>query len=311
MSVSSPSPALGFGTAFLGFALYATHDAITKHLGADYSVFQIIFFAMLFAFVPTSLMVLGDKAIDNFRPRYPWLVLLRSCLSLTALSCAFYAFTHLPLAEVYSLLFATPLLITIFSIPLLGEVVRLQRWMAVIVGLIGVLIVLRPGTSELTLGHFAAMASSCASAMGNIVIRKIGSQERSAVLILYPMLLSLVVMGSLLPNIYVPVQLPDLGLMALLGFFSVTAQFCVILGYRAAPAAVIAPMQYSQIIWATIFGYFFFNETPDIFVGVGSSIIIASGLFIVWRESQADVSAQRPVLRMSFPKFGIGGLLRR
>lgn len=305
MSSSSSSPALGSGAALLGFALYATHDALTKYLGSSYSVFEIIFFAMLFAFVPVAIIMLADKQQANFRPRHPWLVLLRTVLALTSLTAGFYSFTVLPMAEVYSLLFASPLLITIFAIPILGEVVRGQRWAAVIIGLVGVLVILRPGVTELSLGHITALFSACANAMGAVIVRKLGAGERPAVLIIYPMLLSMVVMGALLPGVYVPLQFYDMIMMAAIGLLSVVAQFCVIKGYHFAAAGVVAPMQYSQILWAAVFGFFFFQETPDLFVGLGSILIIGSGLFLVWRESRDAVSPETPVSRTVLPRFGL------
>ncbi|WP_425419003.1 DMT family transporter [Oricola indica] len=306
MDGGSTSPARGLGFAFLAFALFATHDAIIKALGQDYSIFQIIFFAMLFAFVPLAVMVLADQSTGNFRPRHPWLVLARAVLSLTAMSCAFYAFVELPLAEVYALLFATPLLITALSVPLLGETVRARRWAAVVVGLIGVLIVLRPGMTAFSPGHLAALCSACAAATATIIVRKIGGEERSAVLILYPMLTSMIVMGAALPWTYVPIELPSLGLMATVGLLSVIAQLCSITAYRFAPAAVVAPMQYSQILWATLYGVVFFAEKPDTMVAIGASIIIGSGIFIVWRESRPDVSERNPVLRTPNPRYDTG-----
>jgi S-adenosylmethionine uptake transporter len=306
MNGGSTSPARGLGFAFLAFALFATHDAIIKALGQDYSIFQIIFFAMLFAFVPLAVMVLADQSTGNFRPRHPWLVLARAVLSLTAMSCAFYAFVELPLAEVYALLFATPLLITALSVPLLGETVRARRWAAVVVGLIGVLIVLRPGMTVFSPGHLAALCSACAAATATIIVRKIGGEERSAVLILYPMLASMIVMGAALPWTYVPIELPSLGLMATVGLLSVIAQLCSITAYRFAPAAVVAPMQYSQILWATLYGVVFFAEKPDTMVAIGASIIIGSGIFIVWRESRPDVSERNPVLRTANLRYDTG-----
>jgi len=300
------APLRGLSIALLGFGLYATHDAMIKALGETYSVFQIIFFAMLFAFVPMATTMLFDRAEKNFRPRHPWLVTMRAALTIIGMASAFYAFTTLPLAEVYALLFSAPLLITAFSVPFLGEVVRAQRWAAVVVGLIGVLVVLRPGLTDITLGHVAALAAACATALASILVRKIGSQERSAVLILYPLLMSMIAMGCTLPAVYKPVSLPDLSLMAAVGFLSVAAQFCMIFGYRSAPAAVIAPTQYSQILWATAYGAFFFAEKPDVYVGVGSAIIIASGIFVVWRESRQNVSARNPVLKTTSVRFGPG-----
>jgi len=300
------APLRGLGIALLGFALYASHDAMIKALGETYSVFQIIFFAMLFAFVPMATIMLFEKTEANFRPRHPRLVLARGALTIVGMASAFYAFTTLPLAEVYALLFSAPLLITAFSVPFLGETVRAQRWAAVLVGLVGVFVVLRPGVTEITLGHIAALTAACATALASIVIRKIGNQERSAVLILYPLILSMVAMGFTLPVVYKPVSLPDLAIMATVGFLSVAAQYCMIFGYRSAPAAVIAPTQYSQILWATLFGAVFFAEQPDAFVAAGSAVIIASGVFVVWRESRQNVSAQNPVLKTTSPRFDAG-----
>lgn len=296
----------GLAAALFAFALFSSHDAIIKALGGSYPVFQIIFFSMLFAFVPMSMLMLADKAAANFRPRHPWLVLLRSVLAIVSMSCAFYAFTSLPLAEVYALLFAMPLLVTALSVPLLGEKVRIQRWAAVLVGLVGVLVVLRPGVTELAPGHAAALVAALASALSTILVRKLGAEERSAVLILYPMLASMTAMSMTLPAVYVPVELIDLGLMAAIGFLSVLAQFFTISAYRAAPAAVVAPLQYSQILWATLFGALFFAERPDFYVAVGSSIIIASGIFVVWRESRENVSMKTPVLKTANPRFDTG-----
>ncbi|SPF79139.1 Riboflavin transporter [Aliiroseovarius pelagivivens] len=306
MSDTSQSPLRGLGFAFAAFGLFATHDAVIKLLGAQFAVFQIIFFAMLFAFVPMAVMMLADRQVDNFRPHHPWLILTRSATSVIAMSAAFYAFTVLPLAEVYALLFATPLLITAMSAWLLGEPVRGQRWAAVVVGLIGVLIVLRPGVTVITFGHVCGLIAAFCSALGSIIMRKIGGEERTAVMILYPMLSSILSMGVILPFVYVPMQIVDLGLSASVGVMSVFAQMMIIAAYRAAPAAVVAPTQYSQILWATAFGALFFNELPDMWVGVGAAVIIASGVFIVWRESRPSVSVRNPILRNPNPRYDAG-----
>lgn len=297
----------GLGYAFAGFAVFASHDALIKVLGGTYSVMQIIFFATLFSFVPMAVTILTDRTTGNFLPHHPWLVLLRSALMVSSMVCAFYSFSVLPLAEVYSLLFSFPLIVTVLSIPILGEVVRAQRWAAVGVGLIGVLIVLRPGATDITLGHLAALTAAFCSAFASVLVRKIGNEERSAVLILYPMLLAIAAMSLAQPAVYLPPSLLHLAMMALVGVFSVIAQHLIILAYRAAPAGVIAPSQYSQIIWATLFGMVFFGEKPDAWVAVGASIIIASGVFVVWRESRTNTSsANTPVLRVRSPRADTG-----
>ena len=303
MAISSSTRAYGF--SLLAFALFTTHDTVIKAIGADYSVFQIIFFASLFSFIPLTVMMMADRNLDNYRPRHPWLIAARTVLSLTAMSSAFYAFTVLPLSEVYALIFVTPLLITAFSVPLLGEQVGFQRWMAVIVGLCGVVVVLRPGQEPLEVGHVAALISAFASSLSNIIVRKIGNEERSAVLILIPMISGIIVMAMILPSVYVPIELPALGAMALVGLLAVGAQISVISAYRVAPSiAMIAPVQYTQILWATAFGALFFDEYPDIWVAVGAAIIICSGVFVVWRETLR--TGRGPVLRAPNPRPDAG-----
>ncbi|AAV97481.1 membrane protein, putative (plasmid) [Ruegeria pomeroyi DSS-3] len=300
------APLQGMAYALAGFAVFSLHDALIKALGAGYSVFQIIFFATLFSFVPITVTMLADRRVDTFRPNNPGLVLLRSGLMVGSMVSAFYAFSQLPLTEVYTLLFTFPLLVTALSVPLLGEVVRAQRWAAVGIGLIGVLIVLRPGMSALTLGHLAALTAAVCSALATILVRKIGNSERSAVLILYPMLLGALAMGAMQPLVYRPPELVHLGMMALVGVMSFAAQHLIIQAYRAAPPAVVSPIQYSQIVWATLLGAVLFGERPDGWVALGAGIIIASGLFVVWRESRANVSTRSPVLRAANPRPDAG-----
>ncbi|MGB8624217.1 MAG: DMT family transporter [Paracoccaceae bacterium] len=302
--------------ALAGFGVFATHDVVVKTLGATYSPIQIVFFSVLLGFPLTTLLMIRDASGGSLRPRHPvWTGLRAVAVVITGFS-AFYAFSVLPLAQTYAILFATPLLITILSIPMLGETVRLRRWMAVIAGLIGVIVVLRPGQTQIGLGHLAALTAAFGGAFGSIVVRKIGQEERSIVLLLYPMVANFLVMGAALPFVYHPMPLPDLGGQAMIAGFAIVATLCMIAAYRTGEAVVVAPMHYSQILWATFYGYLIFDETPDLPTVIGAGIIIASGLYILFREGRASVSEHRPVLQTrSRPDTGtsprIGALLRR
>ncbi|MDJ0993518.1 MAG: DMT family transporter [Dinoroseobacter sp.] len=279
------------------FAIYAVHDVIVKSLGGTYAPFQIMFFAVMFSFPLTVLIMMRDKTMGNLRPRHPWWTALRTVAAVVTGVCAFYAFAVLPLAQTYAILFAAPLLITVLSIPILGETVRLRRWIAVVIGLVGVLIVLRPGQTELTLGHWAALVAAGTGALASVIVRKIGREERSVVLLLYPMMTNFVVMGTALPFVYRPMPVEHLGAFGLMAALGVLASLVLIGAYRSGEAAVIAPMQYSQIIWATAFGFLIFDETVDLETGIGAAIVIASGLYIVLRESRSSASENMPVLR--------------
>ncbi|MEJ6709022.1 MAG: DMT family transporter [Amylibacter sp.] len=286
----------GILLALLAFAVFATHDVFIKYLGASYSAFQLIFFSSLLSFPLATLMLMRDSTAGTLRPANPGWIAVRTISSSIGAICAFYAFSVLPLAQVYALIFAMPLLITVLSIPILKERVSIHRWSAVLIGLAGVLVVLRPGSSEFTLGHAAALAAACFAALGSVILRRVGRQERSVVIMLYPLLTNFVVSGIALSWVYKPMPIEHLGMVGFIALFAFIAGLLVIAAYNAAEAAIVAPMQYSQIIWATLFGYFLFNETIDTPTLIGSSIIIASGLYIVFRESSGK-SANTPVLR--------------
>ena len=117
------------------------------------------------------------------------------------------------------------------------------------------------------------------------------------VLLVYPTFGSLILMGLLMPFSYVPLELAALGALALMSILAVIASLCIIAAYKAGEAGAVAPMHYSQMIWAVIYGYFIFNELPDLMTIIGSSVIIGSGLYVVFRETRASISANTPVLR--------------
>lgn len=283
----------GAALALLAMGIYATHDVVIKTLGATYPAFQILFFASLLSFPLVSVVLMRDKTHGTLRPNNPgWVVLRTACTVITGMA-AFYAFSTLPLTQVYAILFSTPLLVTILAIPILGERVGLHRWAAVVIGLTGVLIVLRPGGQTLALGHAAALVAAVASAIAAVIIRKLGNSERPVVLMLWPMLGNFVVTGGALGLGYTPMSLGDLALAGVIAALGLVAGFLLIMAYREGEAGIVAPMQYSQILWATAYGWFLFGEALDMATLIGVSVIIASGVYIVWREGSGS-SANQP-----------------
>ncbi|GKY86351.1 DMT family transporter [Sinisalibacter aestuarii] len=310
MSVTGPLYAL------LSFAVFATHDAVIKFLGASYSPIQIIFFVTLFSFPLVTLMLMAERTEGHLRPVHPWWSLARTLCTTIAGFAAFYAFTVLPLAQVYVLLFASPLLITLLSIPMLGEKVGPHRLIAVLVGLCGVIVVLRPGAAELSLGHLAGAVAAVFGATAALIVRKIGSEERTAVLMLYPMVSNFVVMGAILAFVYKPMPVAHLGGLGVVAVLSFVGGLVLIAAYRKADAAIVAPMQYSQILWATLYGFLFFDEGVDGYTLAGAGIIIASGIYIVIRETRLGAASQAPITRTrsrgaTTALFRISPLLKR
>jgi len=290
--------------ALAAFGIFATHDVIIKFLGGLYSPFQIIFFSVLMSFPLVTLMLMRDATHGNLRPVHPWWTALRTACSVVTGVCVFYAFSVLPLAQTYAILFAAPLLITLLAIPILGEKVGLRRGLAVLVGLAGVVIVLRPGGQDLLLGHLAALTAAVTSALASIIMRKIGRDERTVVMLLYPMAANFVVMAALLPLVYVPMPISHLGLLGIISLLGFCGGLLLIAAYKRAEAAVVAPMQYSQILWATLYGTLLFGETLDGPRMLGAGVIIASGVYIVLREATKGASSTTPVLRTRSRSYG-------
>lgn len=293
-AATSGSMFRGIGLALTAFSIFSLHDALIKSVDSV-STFQTAFFVVLFSFVPFALVVAVDPRERSFRPRLPGMVALRCLFSLSALLCGFYAFGSLPMAEAYSLLFSAPIIITLLAIPLLGERVRVIRWVAILMGMAGVVVVLQPGRTELVLGHLAALGAAFSVACVSIVTRKIGDREHSLTLMLFPMLTNLVVCGICLYFVYEPMSGSTLARLAAIGLLNVIGQMLMITSYRISEAQFIAPMQYSQMIWALIYGALIFNDPIDYTTVLGAAVIVLSGMLFIWRELTSSLF--KPVLQ--------------
>jgi drug/metabolite transporter (DMT)-like permease len=160
-----------------------------------------------------------------------------------------------------------------------------RRWSAVGVGFIGVLIMLRPGVATIGPGSIAALAAACCSAFSILLVRKLSATESTAGIALYSNLTVVVGMGLLLPFGATLPNLPDFLLMAASGLVGGTALLVLIVAYRRAPAALVAPFQYSQMVWAIVLGFIIWRDIPDPAKLLGAAIVAASGLFILYRET--------------------------
>ncbi len=278
------------------FGVYASHDVLVKFLGSSYSPFQLIFFSGLFGFPLVTILLMSDRTDGNLIPKHPWWTALRTTTAVLNGVAGFYAFSVLPLAQCYAIFFAMPILITLLAIPILGEKIGIHRGVAIVVGLLGVLIVLRPGDAQLGFGHLAALTGALLGSMTSVIVRKIGHDERPVVLMLYPMVANFLVMAVALPFVYVPMPIEHIGLLGCMALLGLGGGLLIISAYRRAPAIIVAPMQYSQILWALIFGLLIFGEEVDLWTAVGTGVIILAGIYIVLREDRPTVSKNRPVL---------------
>ncbi|HEX5079623.1 MAG TPA: DMT family transporter [Geminicoccaceae bacterium] len=293
--LADSSAALGIGLALLAFMLFSSMDAMIKWLSASYPVHEMLFFNAGFGLLTVALMTWRSGGLRELRTQRIGLHLLRACCGMTGGFSAFTAYSLMPLADAYAFIFTTPLLITVLSVPLLGETVRWRRGSAVVVGFIGVLIMLQPGSGSFDVAAGAALLAASASALSIILVRKLSATETTASIAFYTNATVAVVMACLLPIGFVPPALPDLALMALAGFTGGAALMLLIAGYRRAQAAAVAPFQYSQMLWGVLLGWLLWDDLPAPAVAVGASIVVASGLYILYREVVRAEGRPEPV----------------
>ncbi len=282
-----PSNLKGALLGLLAMALFAVADIAIKFLGGGYHPFQIIFFAGVFSLPLVVLYIMADPAGGRLRPDRPRLMAFRSALVVISGIAGTYAFASLPLAEAYAIFFTMPIFIMVLSAVGLGEPIDLMRGVAVVAGLAGVIVALDPGGASLQWGHAAALAAAFLGAANYVIIRHTGA-ERTIVMILYPMMAQLIVATIALPFVYRAMPIADLAVTGLMALAAFAGYFAIIGAYRRAPGIVVAPMQYSQIIWAAIFGALLFDEVMSLQTVLGTAIIILAGLVIVTRQDRQE-----------------------
>jgi len=269
--------------ALLGYAGMSWGDAFIKALGGHVPVFEIGFFVTLSASVTNLLFVRvdGERWRDFWRMRHPVAVNARAAISAAMMFCSIYAFTHIPLAEVYALIFVAPILIIVLAFLVLGERFGPLRMLAVALGFAGALLVIRPSFSTVEAGHLAALGVAGLSAVSTIIVRSLRGEKRTAIIgttFAYALAINGVAMidGFVWPTPWHLVMLVCGGVCVALG------QVSLVTALRGAPAGTIAPLHYSQMIWAIALGALIFNELPDLYTVAGTLAICAGGLLTIF-----------------------------
>lgn len=275
----------GIGWILLAIFCFGIMDSLIKWLSAGYGTWQIIFFRALFSLLPIAVLLARDGGIAGLRTDRPWSHIIRALVGTVAIFCFFYSFANLPLADVYAISFAAPLIVTALSVPLLKEHVGWRRWTAVLVGFAGVLVMLRPGAGVVSGAALVCLLGTVFYALTMIFVRHLSRTETNAAIVFYYMA-TLTVVGAvaMLPAWRTPGAL-DFALLAATGIIGGVAQLSLTQAFRLAPPSLLAPFEYTGMIWAVSFGYLFFGEVPDAAIWIGVAIVIASGLYIIHRET--------------------------
>ena len=265
---------------------------------------QIVFFRSFFAIFPIiAFLAFQGKLGTAFTTKRPLNHIARGVVGVSAMGLSFFALTRLPLPEAITLNYAQPLLVVVFSSVFLGEAIRIYRWSAVAIGLVGVLIISWPELTLLSsdealddqevLGVVAALVSAAISANAILLVRNLVQTERTATIVLWFSVTASVMALLSLPFGWQALTPLQAGLLVAAGFCGGLAQILMTAAYRHAEASVVAPFEYTSMILGVVVGYFAFGDVATINTLVGGLIVVAAGLFIIWRERQLGLERTR------------------
>jgi drug/metabolite transporter (DMT)-like permease len=271
-----------------GIAFLTVNDALAKTLTAGYSPLQILFLRNLIALPFAVLIALTMGGRPALISRRPAMHLMRGVIWIAAATLFITSLRYLGLAEATVLVFVAPVFITALSVPLLKEEVGWRRWSAVLTGFAGVLVVVRPGLEAFQAVSLLPVATAFLYALLMISARWVDPAESVWTMMLYLTGSGMILSALAQPFVWTAVRPEDIWLFVAIAFFGTAGVTLITQAFRFAPAAVVAPFDYTALVWATLIGWLVWNEIPDGATWMGAAIIIASGLFIIWRESRAE-----------------------
>jgi len=287
------SPIRGIVLMIAAGATFCISSVFVKQLSGDYSAFQIVFIRSFFVIVVALAIAARSGGLNALKTKHPFLHIARGCIGFLSVCSFFYAVQRLPIADAMTAAYCAPLFITALSVPLLKEVVGIRRWAAVVVGFTGVVVVAGPqGATNIAL--LVAIFSALTYAGVAILIRKMGSTETLASVAFYTAAIYIILGAVISIPTWVPIAPSDWLIFGGIGLFGTIAQILMTASYRSAPVAVVSPFEYTSFVWAIGFDFIIWNLSPAWATLAGSSIIIASGIYIVHRETVQNRTPVQP-----------------
>ena len=279
------APLLGVAYMCAGVLMFVIGDALSKDLVTHYSVPQIAFVKSMATLIVLLPWIMRANTRARLKTDRPWMHVLRAAFGLAEMACFLLALRTIGLADATAIYYAAPLIATALSVMVLRERVSVQRWGAVVVGFVGMLIILQPEANlGLSLGAVYITMGMVLYATLMIINRSMGASETTTSMVLYAVISETIVMGALAPFFWTPMSLFDALHMAALGLVITLGIFAFTRAYMMAPVATVAPFDYTALIWAVLFGFMFWGELPALAVWLGAGLILMCGLYVLYRE---------------------------
>lgn len=275
----------GIVLACIGLVFFTILDASAKYAGQYVSALEIAWARYALSLVFAAAVLQPWRHLADYVTRRPLVQLLRATFLLGSTVLNFYALRYLQLAETISIVFAMPLIVTALAGPVLGEHIGPRRWAAVVVGFIGVLIVVNPQPSTFQPAALFSVAGACCFAGYALTTRMLSATDSASGMLIYASLFATIALTPVLPfQASLPPSWTVVAALILTGVAGAVGHWFIIHANRLAPASVLAPFNYTQLVWMVAAGYFLFGDLPGTNTLIGAAIIVASGLYILYRE---------------------------
>ena len=273
--------------------LFAGSDASAKYLNGHMDTVQVVWARYMSAFILAMFMFNPIKRPQVMHTSRPWLQLGRSTLLLVSTALNFIALRYLQLDQAVAIIFCTPFMVAALGGPILGEWIKWRRWTAIIVGFCGVLLVARPGAGGIHPAAILSVIGAGCYAVYSISTRILARTDSNETTNFYSNLVGAVLVSIMVPFFWTSQSDPKvILLMCTMGMFSGMGHYLLIMGHRLAPAAVLAPFIYTEIVWMIALGYLVFGDVPNHWTLAGVAVVISSGLYLLYRERVAGVKGE-------------------
>ncbi len=295
----SDNSTLGVLLMSLAAFLWVLHDAISKWVMQDYSIYQILLLRTIFSLLPILIVLRHEGGTARLRDARVWVCLGRGCLAVASFWLFLAALPLMPLTDIFAIVMSAPLLISALSALVLKERVTFRRWVAILIGFSAVLVMVRPGGDVVSPGALLVVGAVVVYSFTMILTRRLGSTESAGAMTFYSALVFLAVGLIAAPFSWIQPTPIGMLLMAAIGLLAGSAQYCVIQAFRIAPPSLIAPFEYTSLLWAMLFGFLVWGDVPTALILAGAAVIIVSGIYVLHDEKatqRRDREAPDPIV---------------
>jgi len=295
---------LGITLMIIGLALYPLSDAFIKHLMGTYSVPQATFLRAITRVIPLLIAVFFHGGLRKvLYTEHPRRHFFRLGVNLAYTYAFMYAFSMGSLTSIYTLSYTSPFFMIILSAIMLKETISWEKWAAVAIGMIGVIIAMRPGSSVFEMASILVLIGTFLGALNKILMRRLASTDHSLAIAIYPNLMMIIVTFPLLINSWKPMPWEHWGIFAIVGTITAAGQYCIAQALRFAQGSTLAPIDYSTFFWVVVLDYMWWNKSLEAYTLIGAAIIVGSNLYILHRTRREEARKKKAASAITPPEL--------